>query len=63
MNAVSLARAMETVEKLEVKLKEFAKEHKHEIQQDPAFRAKFLEMCAPLGTSFSTSSISNSRSN
>mmetsp|Transcript_9194 Transcript_9194/g.16975 ORF Transcript_9194/g.16975 Transcript_9194/m.16975 type:complete len:145 (+) Transcript_9194:113-547(+) len=49
MNAVSLARAMETVEKLEVKLEGFAKTHKHEIQHDPAFRAKFLEMCAPLG--------------
>jgi ESCRT-II complex subunit VPS22 len=40
---------METVEKLEIKLAEFAKKHKHDIQHDPAFRAKFLEMCAPLG--------------
>lgn len=49
MKAVSLASAMETVEKLEVKLTDFAKKHKDEIQNDPAFRAKFLEMCAPLG--------------
>ena len=40
---------METVEKLEVKLTEFAKKHKNEIQSDPAFRHKFLQMCAPLG--------------
>ena len=49
MKATSLASAMETVEKLEVKLAEFAKTHKHSIQHDPAFRAKFLDMCAPLG--------------
>ena len=40
---------METVKKLEVKLAEFAKKHKKEIQKDPAFRKRFLEMCAPLG--------------
>ena len=49
LRATSLASAMETVEKLEVKLAAFAKHHKSSIQNDPAFRAKFLEMCAPLG--------------
>jgi len=49
LRATSLASAMETLEKLEVKLAEFAKTHKHAIQHDPAFRAKFLDMCAPLG--------------
>lgn len=49
LKATSLASAMETVEKLEIKLGEFAKTHKHAIQHDPAFRAKFLDMCAPLG--------------
>mmetsp|Transcript_782 Transcript_782/g.1406 ORF Transcript_782/g.1406 Transcript_782/m.1406 type:complete len:258 (+) Transcript_782:89-862(+) len=49
LKATSLASAMETVEKLELKLAEFAKTHKHAIQHDPAFRAKFLDMCAPLG--------------
>ena len=49
LKATSLASAMETVEKLEVKLADFAKTHKHAIQHDPAFRAKFLDMCAPLG--------------
>lgn len=49
LRASSLASAIETVEKLEVKLAEFAKTHKHAIQHDPAFRAKFLDMCAPLG--------------
>ena len=32
-----------------MKLSEFAKKHKKEIQEDPAFRKKFLEMCAPIG--------------
>ncbi|KAL7545203.1 hypothetical protein ACHAWF_008554 [Thalassiosira exigua] len=49
LKATSLASAMETVEKLEVKLADFAKTHKHAIQHDPEFRAKFLDMCAPLG--------------
>lgn len=49
LKATSLASAMETVKKLEVKLAEFARTHKHAIQHDPAFRAKFLDMCAPLG--------------
>ena len=49
LNALSLASAIETVEKLEIKLSDFAKRHKHEIQQDAAFRAKFLQMCALLG--------------
>ena len=49
LNAISLASAMETVEKLETKLTDFSKLHKNEIQHDPAFRAKFLEMCALLG--------------
>jgi len=40
---------VETVKKLEVKLSDFAKKHKKEIQEDPAFRKKFLEMCAPIG--------------
>lgn len=28
---------------------DFAKKHRTEIQQDPAFRHQFLQMCAPLG--------------
>ena len=40
---------MSTVQKLEMKLSDFAKKHRSEIQNDPAFRAKFLEMCTPLG--------------
>jgi ESCRT-II complex subunit VPS22 len=49
LKAVSLQSALETVEKLEVKLTEFAKKHAKEIQNDPAFRQRFLQMCAPLG--------------
>jgi ESCRT-II complex subunit VPS22 len=40
---------VETVEKLQVKLGEFAKKHRSEIQDDPAFRQQFLQMCGPLG--------------
>ena len=49
LSTVSITSAVETVQKLEVKLTEFAKKHKKEIQNDPAFRARFLEMCAPIG--------------
>lgn len=49
LKAVSLQSAMETVEKLEIKLTDFAKKHAKEIQNDPAFRQRFLQMCAPLG--------------
>ena len=37
------------MEKLQLKLGEFAKKHKSSIQDDPAFRQQFLQMCAPLG--------------
>lgn len=49
MKAISAKSAMETVKQLEVKLTEFAKKHQNEIQNDPVFRIKFLEMCGPLG--------------
>lgn len=49
LKSVSLESAIETVKKLEMKLTEFAKKHKKEIQNDPLVRAKFLEMCGPLG--------------
>mmetsp|Transcript_14775 Transcript_14775/g.18004 ORF Transcript_14775/g.18004 Transcript_14775/m.18004 type:complete len:270 (+) Transcript_14775:62-871(+) len=45
----TLASATETVKKLEEKLSTFAIKHKKAIQNDPAFRKKFLDMCAPLG--------------
>jgi len=41
--------AITTVQKLQDRLTAFAKDHKKEIQTDSAFRAKFLNMCAPLG--------------
>lgn len=47
--ATSLQSAIDTVEKLEVKLSEFAKRHQSEIQNDPVFRFRFFQMCAPLG--------------
>eukprot|EP00536_Pseudo-nitzschia_multiseries_P009437 jgi/Psemu1/200667/e_gw1.262.67.1 len=41
--------AIETIEKLQIKLADFAKKHQSDIQDDPAFRQQFLQMCAPLG--------------
>jgi ESCRT-II complex subunit VPS22 len=49
IKATSFQSAVETVEKLQVKLADFAKKHKSAIQDDPAFRQQFLQMCAPLG--------------
>ncbi len=49
LKASDLASAIETIKKLEEKLAVFAKTHKYDIQNDPEFRAKFLEMCVPLG--------------
>lgn len=49
MKAVSIQSAMDTVRTLETKLSEFARKHRSEIQNDPAFRHEFLRMCAPLG--------------
>jgi ESCRT-II complex subunit VPS22 len=40
---------VETVKQLEIKLTKFAKAHHKTIAKDPAFRHKFLSMCAPLG--------------
>jgi ESCRT-II complex subunit VPS22 len=49
IKATSFQSAVETVEKLQVKLADFAKEHRSQIQDDPAFRSQFLKMCGPLG--------------
>ena len=49
LKASDLASAIETIKKLEEKLADFAKTHKSAIEHDPEFRAKFLEMCVPLG--------------
>ena len=49
MHALSIQTAVDTIEKLQIKLAEFAKKHQSEIQDDPAFRQQFLQMCAPLG--------------
>lgn len=49
MKALSLQSAMDTCQTLETKLTEFAERHRSEIQNDPAFRTQFLQMCAPLG--------------
>ena len=49
MHALSLQTAIDTIESLQVKLADFAKKHQSDIQDDPAFRQQFLQMCAPLG--------------
>lgn len=48
MKATSFHSALETVEKLKVKLSDFARDHQTEIQDDPAFRQQFLQMCGAL---------------
>jgi hypothetical protein len=40
MKAISLQSALDTVEKLELKLTDFAKKHQSEIQHDPVFRQR-----------------------
>lgn len=49
MHALSIQTAVDTIEKLQVKLADFANKHQSDIQDDPAFRQQFLQMCAPLG--------------
>jgi ESCRT-II complex subunit VPS22 len=49
LHAQSLQNAVETIEKLQSSLKDFAAKHQSEIQNDPAFRQQFLQMCGPLG--------------
>jgi ESCRT-II complex subunit VPS22 len=49
MKAISLQHAISTLELLEVKLTQFAQQHQNEIKNDPIFRHRFLQMCAPLG--------------
>lgn len=49
LHAQSLQNAVETIEKLQGSLQKFAKAHQKDIQNDPAFRQQFLQMCAPLG--------------
>lgn len=49
MHALSLQSAVETIEKLQVSLQDFAKKHQSDIQNDPLFRQQFLQMCGPLG--------------
>ena len=49
LRTTSLASAMETVEKLEVKLAAFAKTHKHAIQHDPV-RGLLFSRCISLAS-------------
>jgi ESCRT-II complex subunit VPS22 len=49
LHALSLQSAVETIEKLQVSLQDFAKKHQSDIQNDPMFRQQFLQMCGPLG--------------
>ena len=44
MKAISLQSAIDTVEKLEIKLTEFAKKHQSEIQNDPVFRQRYVRL-------------------
>ena len=41
--------AVNTIAQLQIKITDFAKARQSDIQDDPAFRHQFLQMCAPLG--------------
>ncbi len=56
IKAISLQHAISTLELLEVKLTDFAQRHQNEIKNDPIFRHRFLQMCAPLGIDVLSSS-------
>ena len=49
LKAESLQVAIDTVHKLQTKLGDFAQKHQKELRNDPVFRQRFLDMCAPLG--------------
>jgi ESCRT-II complex subunit VPS22 len=63
MKAVSLQSAIQTLEQLEIKLTQFAQQHQNEIKNDPVFRHRFLQMCAPLGVDVLSTSKQNAKSN
>lgn len=44
IKAISFQSAIDTVEKLEIKLTEFAKKHQSEIQNDPVFRQRYVRI-------------------
>ncbi len=44
-----LADMSKQLEKFRNNLEEFARDHKHEIKKDPAFRKHFQDMCASIG--------------
>ena len=48
IKTISINSAVETVDKLQTKLGEFATKYQYEIQNDPVFRQRFLQMCGPL---------------
>jgi ESCRT-II complex subunit VPS22 len=62
MKAISLQSAINTLEQLEIKLTRFAEQHQSEIKNDPIFRHRFLQMCAPLGVDVLSTS-KNQKSN
>ena len=49
IRAQSFQNAVETIEQIQTQLTEYARNNQHVIQNDPAFRQQFLQMCAPLG--------------
>eukprot|EP00588_Corethron_pennatum_P010119 CAMPEP_0194273188 /NCGR_PEP_ID=MMETSP0169-20130528/6582_1 /TAXON_ID=218684 /ORGANISM="Corethron pennatum, Strain L29A3" /LENGTH=328 /DNA_ID=CAMNT_0039016067 /DNA_START=49 /DNA_END=1035 /DNA_ORIENTATION=- len=49
IEAKALESAKYLIEKLQREVGKFAQKHADDIRTDPAFRAEFLRMCAPLG--------------
>ena len=49
IHAFNMQSAVNTIEQLQIKSTDFAKTHQSDIQDDPAFRQPFLQICSPLG--------------
>ena len=49
MYVFSMQSAVDTIERLQIKLTDFAKTYQSDIQNDPSFRQLLLQMCVPVG--------------
>jgi ESCRT-II complex subunit VPS22 len=49
LQTASFERAVATIETLRTKVTDYLRAHEREFATDPAFRQRFLELCAPLG--------------
>lgn len=60
IKANSFNAAVSTLQQLQTKLEDFAHTYQKQLREDPAFRYKFFQLCAPLGIDALCSSSSSS---